>query len=821
MSVKSDELEVGNEEYHIFSPVKYISNSFSVMKHDDIAKRNDSNYLKTIQINNERYLKHYYKSMGMNLLTLKNKGQLSSTTTRVSDSHSSVSPNSSAIDSYNSSAIDKANVYEYIIGNISYYPEKTLLNSFSDIAFDVVATQNEDDTHVNAIESQQIFNSKALYVYFNHFDKLSTLDNIKPSLGFDNNDIWIPAIRSEFRDRLSSKKRDKIESFKGKSCPLFIEGTGYIPPEFDTFGGSTMISSYFGNIKLPSLVYHSTVKVNDQVFLFGGLVPSYKYDEEAPNLKSFRIKDFIKVPPPLIPNIINNPAMVENPFLYSFNPSSNRFEKNDIHGLPPPPLICVKGTKITDRYIFYYGGFELKTTWYMEDDIYYLEKNIYMNPDAYILDILSFTFKKVDIYTIQKHKFGETTIQPRFGHCQIHLQNVDTDNSVYTDSTSSKASSVEAVSNPNISLSKSPRILLLEKNASKHSQKSTKKRPNSRKPYDITMLIFGGYIQKSNQSFMAVNDMWKINIQVMSKGKKGYLIFRDGAEASVIARRKKNTNNTETNKDPWPEPRAFGAYCIPDIYSIKKKTLLNSHLDKYYMDTNMSESNTDAPNSNQNNNEENSYCLSYPIQENINESTLLYHGGANQTHIFGDMWSFNIVEETWQKLPEYARVSSDKREPKVLIELGLVGHTLFTVGNMIVTVGGLLQCDVKKIYCEENASLRKNSYLKHGDALGEEKQDSIPIGASILNIFDINSLCLQGNNVKTMYNADNNTFEYLFQDNSNLQNQLLISIASTPIQINGTILILGGLVAFRTDVNEFYLRGTVLECILPSVSLAS
>ncbi|CAI6900922.1 ANL_collapsed_G0053640.mRNA.1.CDS.1 [Saccharomyces cerevisiae] len=49
--------------------------------------------------------------------------------------------------------------------------------------------------------------------------------------------------------------------------------------EVMTIFGSSVIASIFSEYKLPSLSYHCSVELNDQLFIVGGLMACHRYDE--------------------------------------------------------------------------------------------------------------------------------------------------------------------------------------------------------------------------------------------------------------------------------------------------------------------------------------------------------------------------------------------------------------------------------------------------------------------------------------------------------------------------------------------------------------
>lgn len=88
-----------------------------------------------------------------------------------------------------------------------------------------------------------------------------------------------------------------------------------------------IIPSLFSEDKLPALTYHCSVELNGNIYIFGGLMPCYSYEEDAPMLNDFFVDGIKNLPPPLLPQVINNPSMVNNPHLYVASIPSCRFSK--------------------------------------------------------------------------------------------------------------------------------------------------------------------------------------------------------------------------------------------------------------------------------------------------------------------------------------------------------------------------------------------------------------------------------------------------------------------------------------------------------------
>ena len=73
------------------------------------------------------------------------------------------------------------------------------------------------------------------------------------------------------------------------------------------------------------------------------------------------------------------------------------------------------------------------------------------------------------------------------------------------------------------------------------------------------------------------------------------------------------------------------------------------------------------------------------------ENTLFIHGGMNQTHVLNDLWKFDLLRKTWQKLP------SQDPYNDAFVQTQLVGHTMTynpTDGSLLI-IGGFSESEGK------------------------------------------------------------------------------------------------------------------------------
>lgn len=160
-----------------------------------------------------------------------------------------------------------------------------------------------------------------------------------------------------------------------------------------------------------------------------------------------------------------------------------------------------------------------------------------MNNTGYILDIMSFKFTKIDII-VQPSKYNAyPTMSSRFGHLQISIDNPNRRASVH----SSSMNEIHKMGSASMKQGSSITSGRLEKAAVLSSL-----------PHNTvhTVIIFGGYRQTGDDRYEAMNDLWKIEIPVIRRGKKGYCKFSETANAILLTPRKR-TNRIGPKKEPF------------------------------------------------------------------------------------------------------------------------------------------------------------------------------------------------------------------------------------------------------------------------------
>ncbi|CCD23038.1 Gpb1p NDAI_0A08860 [Naumovozyma dairenensis CBS 421] len=683
--------------------------------------------------------------------------------------------------------------------------------------------------------------------YLKYYSKLLTVE-LKDMSILQRHNLWEPVISSNFTDLLV-KNNDLISNREGLApkpeCPLFISGLDYIPKAYDNYSGSSLILALFSEYKLPSLMYQCSIEFNGQLYIFGGLSACYRNDDEIPNMSDFYVDPIANLPPPLSHEVINNPIMINNPHLYVISINSQHLSRPEIWGHIPPPLLCMTASKLTERHIVFYGGFEIKTEVSCDTNgKYYLKKSSLLNNTFYILDTVTFKFSKVEVIAQPNQFVTYPTFSPRFGHMQVSIENFK--NKPYNNhNTHSHNNSIDRpnIEESNVNNNNDNSNLTDHTDSNSSIGSISKNGTTSSSSYSTgvsTILIFGGYRQTGEDKYEAMNDMWELDIPIVVRGKKSYYKFADTVTAIKIPIDHENGN--------WPSPRAFFAYSIPDtcllcsssletrlLERLKKDFCIDSepveHSNTRVLFGNVNNRSNDSENKNNKNNRQlikesslkRGSCLLDPRMNNTaspllvfghqqhpqkkngygDKSVLVLHGGSNNNKVFGDMWWFNIETKIWSKIDTHAKTEKDELIP---IEMKLVGHTMVDTNFMSINIGGLTQEDVNELYKTNNEDTYSGS---------QETPHIKGLGHSIMNVFDLNTQCLQNCVIAT----ENNEL-VLKKDDPDSKIDSILCLGSSSLQCNGTVVMIGGVVARRSNLQKLYLRGVVLEFILPSMSLA-
>lgn len=811
------------------------SNIFEFNNSKEGAVFQDRDALLSQHSRNEFLLKKYYES------------KRSATNNSISSNNNSYHSNSSALHDASSSIGSEYQRQQKERNMSLVYVDEFLKNSptelFSSPLYGVLDPKFDMSmiaTLPSQIKTEIPFNRKSMSSYFKYMEQLNSITNVDESQ-INRHRLWIPSNTRKFRESVteidvptnldvptspssthtgshsdygSSKrdvKTDKEEDDEEEEDPTEIfntispsdhNGEDYVAKLYGSYSGIMSTPTIYTENKLPSFIYHCSVPVGDQVFIFGGLVPSYKYDEEAPSLDDFEVDGIEYLPPPLLDRVINNPCMVGNPFVYIVTTSTNHVTRTPLLGQLPPNLLCATASMLNNRYIFLFGGFEIKTktNYNPVTGKYYLSKRGFVNNVGYIFDTKTFYFTKIEVLLEDLTSGYDNTANfaPRFGHSQVSISSYENQETTMSDTASS-------CSKPSTNNNTTTSASVLGCSVNK-------------------VLIFGGYKQVGDKQYEAMNDLWRIDIPIIMRGKRDYMKFGASATASLVM----DGDDSNSNKH-CPSKRAFMGYCLMDrvpyvckdqLEVEKIKNLVNAsttginHGYAKYNHSNTSDvglpghnkktqekSIEDVMNHENVNTNEQRYPRSHfaNSQRDIYRSFLI-HGGSTDTNVYGDLWWFDLNNFKWEKIDLYGQtVKTDTEDPVLVpIVLKLVGHTIKINDNLLTFDGGLNQNDVNKIYNSQETRNIDHLTEKHVVRL-----DDLPTRS-----FDLRTQCLFGREVVEI---KDDSVKVNVISNSDLWRATYFGCES--VGVAGKLVVIGGIYCRRKNVSKMYLRGTMLYAI--------
>lgn len=607
--------------------------------------------------------------------------------------------------------------------------------------------------------------------------------------------MWVPI--AAWNPNLADMNAKLYTSFKirlqvpySDTCPITV--TKLYPP-------------VFSETKVPALAYHSIVNLNSSLFILGGLSPCYDYSDTAPDLSSLHVDGIKNLPPPLDPAVINNPSMIPNKHLYTFDYSSSKWKKAETSGQNPPPLICIQGSMLTDRHIFYYGGFEIKHEVSIDEKTneYFIKKRAVLNDTAYILDTLCLKFAKIQLVAqpTKYVKFPNTV--PRFGHLQVSLKthSYKSSKSASTglDSPPSSSSSSSNDRNAASNTLEDPMLNFVSSSMTLNSD-SIISPTSSSTPGVYTILIMGGYKDGEDERFEPISDLWKVEVTVLSRGKRNFLKFADTALVTIISSLPQKSTDEALKREyykKWPLPRGFMASYITDTDALKSKTmdegLLEKLMQNFKIIENVSEKpmNADTPAPKR--------TMAHPSLTKRLNKTLIIHGGSANGHIHGDMWFYDLDEGTWTKSVLQARdkETGDLRQ----VEFPLTGHTLIDHKQITVVIGGMNQLDVEQ-------SRHWKNWKSHTERLHPIHQTS---GA--FTFINVPMRTIKNFPVDSLKAADRSKYT------DDMMLSALRLCCNPVIYENDYVWTVGGLIG-DTENSRIYLRGAISLVSFPWIDIA-
>lgn len=878
-----------------YKPIPYFSNYYPIIDTSEQYKRNNNNfYPYTNYFNNssslskdnvlfsnryhstdsnkrtEYLLKKYYETKKGNFDNSFSSSDHSSSSHQIhhdsvidenSNSHEKFDTNTNHNNS-TSNVINRLDLYNprkernmslLYVDEFLKNPQHELYNSSMDTRFDPISDSPVVSTDPTQLDNHIPYNSKSVSSYFRYMEQLRTVIDID-SNQINKHRLWIPMNNKTIKDSAIESKMVDLESIPSPFSKSYasidldniskeenathtrsstLTGENYIVNLYGPHSGVMSSPSIYAETKLPSFIYHCSVAINDEIFIFGGLVPSYRYDEEAPNLSDFEVDGIKYLPPPLLDGIVNNPCMVTNPFVYIVTTTTNHVKRAPLLGQVPPNLICATATMLNDRYIFLFGGMEVKTKTNFNPMTgkYYIEKRGFVNNVGYIFDTKTFYFNEIEILLDgDSNNLGTVTnFAPRFGHAQVSINFDDTCNC-----------------STNTSLSTSSK--------DSNSNGTSRSSPSNSHPIS-TVLIFGGYKQVGHKEYVATNDLWRIDIPIVTLNKRDYIKFGTTAIAHLIMDESKNGDMklppkrafmgySLMNRIPYStnanieEPTLTNLASVLKTVGIKEKNPEVNSLNNFVQDYDSEESrsifsedssyrknekissqvcfgnNGDHTKTNENYLRPNdtkrllNSCVHKYLDNSKTCKTFLIHGGSNDTNVYSDLWWFNFNSGRWESMDLYGKTmcTNDQDSFLVPIKLKLVGHSLTINCGILSLDGGLNENDVNILYRNKRVNLISESPLN---------DETIELDNLSSKCFDLGTQCLFDRKLVDYCTDDSDSDSDSVKVNvtSNFDRYMPTFFGTSSIYANGRLVIIGGIYCRRKNIEHLYLRGTMLYAI--------
>ena len=825
--------QYSKRNFQKYYPIQYISNYYSVQS----SLKRANGLEKNIHIRNEILLKKYYLSKPYshnialnNSLTSKRQGSVTSTS-----EISTIGNDRITLLKYVDKFLDTNNEYnfdEYMLGN--RIPEGELDQNYKRIDDIIPGILHQYD-----IDISNILYSACTKSYLHYLNELQMV-NYGNDKCLKKHDLWMPAVRGCLKTLVRYEKdEDDFDTlYEPKTSPLFITRIRHTPEHTDPLGGVSIIPSVFSEFKFPMLTYHCGISLGDDIIIFGGLMATYMYDDEAPNLNDFEVDGIHNLPSPLLPEVINNPSLINNPHLYILSSISKRLRRPELSGQIPPSLCCAQASKINDRYIFIYGGFELKTEAKVTDiGKYRLTKSIFINNLGYILDTITFKFSKIEILADYSNQELFNMIPARFGHLQMAVNIRSSPTNSHTPNLSRRTTTDNVLDkSQNIQNNTDGSSNVQNETLHNNFPSTANSNPTNTTNTSIcTLYIFGGYTHNANDAFEALDDCWKIELSTLSRGKGGHLKF-PSTTAAISIKKPEHSKN-------WPPARGFSACAIPEMHipeefsfrdfelSLLENLKNNFEIDKVHDDKaamrpnlrgmsgidSTSLASADIIDRNKESRDDlfaNDRYSSTPISlysersgrhgkhQNVNE-VIIMHGGSDNSKVYGDLWYFNITSETWSSKQISFKSSSDSYE-FVPVEIPLVGHELVFVGISAVFFGGFTQRDVVTLFAKDRD---RTKLIPDMDDDRESR---------LMNGFNMSTLKVQSQVVKR---RSPDSSDYILDEEKSPSVSTGLSVGFILVDLNGSYSVIGGVISHRININRFYMRGALLCVTLPSISM--
>ncbi|ODQ77371.1 hypothetical protein BABINDRAFT_10267 [Babjeviella inositovora NRRL Y-12698] len=413
----------------------------------------------------------------------------------------------------------------------------------------------------------------------------------------------------------------------------------------------------YGSTEIPAVFGHVTDNINDEIYLFGGMVlaaPGLRPVPVCVRLVDEQYRALTEFPRPLNADALANPHLVPTSALYTITTVSKRVTRVVIDtdraslrgnalrggGDTLPALLFHNSAVVNERHIFYYGGFTMEVDQREEAEGIVEYRVLRVNTTrAWILDVVTHRVKEVRVAASSRGGWiGNTLMSSYVNETATSLVAF-----VHKARTTGRDGSSTVAG---VTLNHDGEVL--------------------------TFYSFGGYRLEAGK-FVASNAVVAIELEVLYKGAKSFMRFGETVLCATIA-----VAPDATGRASQPEPRGFAGDALID------STYMFSRADH-----------------------EARYARGIIAGDTANVSrtlfegkALLVHGGTQGTRFHGDMWAFDFLLTRWKRIDTYVHkydfsggnyaIRPHEREPA---QLSSACHLMHLLGRYLVFSVGVFHLE--------------------------------------------------------------------------------------------------------------------------------
>lgn len=239
----------------------------------------------------------------------------------------------------------------------------------------------------------------------------------------------------------STNTNKKLDSRKEAKVLTKDVARSNLAPYFSIPSATLTVPSFMDVINNPEyadfknhfikICYQNHYDLNETTYTFGGLYLSDSLKTLGiPNhtdLSKISVHFPYELPPYVNSDIMKNPLMNQSNLFFSFDPINSRVVavENINDENYPFNVNCLQSTKISDRHIFFYGGWlvSVDSVEYNEkEDRWIIHKSFKLNEYGYILNAFALKFTRVEIHSKSSKSSDHQQMKmarPRIGTCMV------------------------------------------------------------------------------------------------------------------------------------------------------------------------------------------------------------------------------------------------------------------------------------------------------------------------------------------------------------------------------------------------------------------